>query len=358
MKWNETTQAPMIKVMSRKALLSVFLISLLFSQASAYQWSGGGIAFRLSVSGGKSDAFILLTTYPLDYVQCLNVNWSEDLASQCSVTPSFYQTYVFYVNLSGIFFVGRYLNSVWFFYSNGSWIMAETNDYKHYILYRVVPSRGCYVPLNRTIIGQGKFEEIIKRSTIKMGGRVENGTVIFGNWRIPAKDFTPYLWLNEELYHLRAVPLDGALLIYPPTNYWILLRKNGSFTLFSHPASEIHINGTLPYLKPVTVFLYDGETLRPLPFYNVIYDADLKRQTLRYVEGFCVRGNISLTPCPAVLANSTTITAGGANISSGETNSTVIFPEEHKGWPWILIPLAAVAVAYLLCRNRKIDKKR
>ena len=334
------------------------LLFLFSSYTSAYQWSGGGIAFRLSVSGGKSDAFILLTTYPLDYVQCLDVNWSEDLTSQCSVTPSFYQTYVFYLNHSGIFLVGRYFNSVWFFYSNGSWIMAETNDYKHYILHRVFPSRGCYVPLNRTIIRRGKFEKIIGRSAVKIGGIIENNTVMFENWRIPAKNFTPYLWLNEELYHLRAVSLDGGLLIYPPTNYWVLLRKNGSFTLFSHPSREIHINGTLPYLKPLTVFLYDGKTLRAFPFYHVIYDADLKRQTLRYVDGFCVRDNINLTPCPDVPTNFTTDTvptsSEGVDISSGETNTTAVLPktEEQKGWPWGLVVLTAVIIACLLCRNR------
>ncbi|WP_461865742.1 hypothetical protein [Thermococcus sp.] len=341
--------------MYKKVASAIVVFLFLFSSyTSAYQWSGGGIAFRLSVSGGKSDAFILLSTYPLDYVQCLDVNWSEDLASQCSVTPSFYQTYVFYFNHSGIFLVGRYLDPVWFFYSNRSWIMVRTKDYKHRILYRVVPSKGCYVPLNRTIIGQGKFEEIIRRSTVKIGGRAENGTVIFKNWSIPARQFRPYLWLNKELHHLTAVPLEGGLLIYPPTNYWVLLRKNGSFTLFSHPSSEIYINGTLPYLKPVTVFLYDGKTLRAFPFYHVIYEADLKRQTLRYVEGFCVRGNINLTPCPAVPANSTTITtpisSAGTNISSGETNITAGPQNRHReNWPWILIVL--VIIGWLLFKR-------
>ncbi|WP_461863335.1 hypothetical protein [Thermococcus sp.] len=341
----------------RLGIVFIFAMFFLLPGALAYQFSGGGIEYRLSVSGGKSDAFVLLSVAPLDYVECLNVNWSEDLFSQCYFAQSFYQTYVLYVNRSGVFFVGRYLEPTWFFYYNGTWVMAKTNDYKKYTLYHVLPSLRCITPLNRTIVGEERFTQILQNSTLWVKGRVGNDSVVFGDQKIPVKDIRPYLWLNKEVYHLNAVPLGREILIYPPIDYMVFLRKNGSFSLFSHPSSEIHINGTLHSLKPVTIFLYDGKKLTPFPFYYLIYDVDLKKQRIMFMEEFCTAGKLNLTLkdyCLPVSKEYNLSSSAGIQTSTGQC-LTIPRKKENEDHilVWILIVGFLSIIACLICRRKQ-----
>ncbi|GEM_PF-1847996 len=315
------------------------IIILLFSPfLSAGKWSAGGIGFKLSVNEGDSDAFILISVESLDYAECPGINWSEDLISQCSISPSFHQTYVFYLNKSGVFLVGKYLVPIWFFYQNGSWIMVKTKDYWHYELYSLNMTLHCIYPLNRTIVGQREFIQTVRNSTVRIYGVLENDTVVFGSWRVPLKDIKPYLWLKEEVDHLIGIPLDDELLIYSPVDYWILTLKNGSFLLTSSPSSGLHISELKESIKPITIFVYDGKNLKPLSIYYIIYDVNTKKQEIEYVEGICVRDNIKFERCPK-------------NISD-----TITVPNlRRKEWAhltWLLIGVAGILLIYLRYRKK------
>jgi len=82
-----------------------------------------GVSLKLFVNSGESDVFLLIDVQ--HYVKCPGINWSRDLRYQCTMAPAFQQTYVFYLNKTGVFLVGVYSGDIWFYYENGSWIMDK-----------------------------------------------------------------------------------------------------------------------------------------------------------------------------------------------------------------------------------------
>jgi len=292
-----------------RLLLFVILIFLFSPFVSANKWSGSGVRIWLSVSGGKNDAFITIHVEPLDYTHCPEMNKSKDMAYQCSVVPSFHEDYVLYLNESGIFLGGRYLDRTpVFFYQNDSWIMAETKDYVNYRLYIFNKTTKCFYPLYKNITGQRRFMEIVENSTLRVRGVLENNTIVFSSekntWKLPIKEINPYLWLNEESKHLVGMPLNDRLLIYSPLKHQALALKNGSFLINLYSFNE-QVSGISEAIKPVSIFIFDGKKLRHVSLLYLIYDVNVKKQSIGYVEELCIKGSFNITKCEDQITNTT-----------------------------------------------------
>ncbi|NJE08319.1 CGP-CTERM sorting domain-containing protein [Thermococcus sp. M39] len=107
-------------------------------------------------------------------------------------------------------------------------------------------------------------------------GRLENNTLVFLNgsrtYKIPFRELLPYLYDSRELKFLTGVFMKDALLILPPTMNYEYCIYNGTFSSrlsFTSPLSRSEFvvdDFKLSEFKPVYAFLYNG-TLKPIPLF-------------------------------------------------------------------------------------------
>lgn len=241
-----------------------------------------------------------------------------------------------------------------------------------------------YGARNKTL---SKLLNKVKRSTVPVFGNRDSDQVIFSfnniTYKVPVKELSPYLWSEDLLDNLVAFSYEDGIVIVPAAEIDVVERN---FTVIKKPGKHIgttlldfnftywlsyryplYLNGTIDgvfkwrrgekrdlttweellqmFNKPLYIFYFDGESLKPYPLLRIEILLKLRKFELtpKYeFKNLAPSYTVSNTSPPNTPLISTTS-------STGNLSTYYILEDTREGYSlWVFLLLFIIVILALV----------